>query len=112
MQFTMKLADKFLTLILLQLAGLYRLSGAYFGLPSVRRGATVVYLIGLTTRIIVGVRHGTPGFHRFTLWDFYEQLDDELFEMMATLSFFSFAALDIEVKLRTKLQIIPGNHHN
>ena len=91
---------------------LIRASLAYFRLPSVRRGATVVYLIGLTTRIIVGVRYGTPGFHRFTVRDFYEQLDDELFKMMAPLPFFSFAALDMEVKLRTKLQIIPENHHN
>jgi hypothetical protein len=85
---------------------------ASFGLPSVQRGATVVYLVSLTAWIIVGIRYGTLGFHPFTLWDFYEQLDDELFEMMAAFSFFSFAALDLEGKLRAKLQIDPENHHN
>ena len=75
---------------------------AHFGLPSVRRGAMVVYLISLAAWMIVGLRYGTLGFHPFTLWEFYEQLDDELFEMMAALSFFSFAVLDLEGKLRTR----------
>ena len=73
---------------------------AYFGLPGVRRGATAVYLIGLVVWLIVGIRYGTLGFHPFTLWDYYEQLDDELFEMMVAFSYFSFAALDLEGRLR------------
>lgn len=77
----------------------------HFGLPGVMRGAVIVYLISLVAWIIVGLRYGTLGFHPFTLWGYYLQLDDELFEMMAALSFFSFAALNalnIEGNLRSK----------
>jgi hypothetical protein len=75
---------------------------AHFGLPLVRRGAVIVYLFGLVAWMIVGLRYGTLGFHPFTLWGYYRQLDDELLELMAALSFLTFALLNLEGVLRTK----------
>jgi hypothetical protein len=62
------------------------------GLPLVDRRATSVYVVVLAVWVFVGIRFGTLGFHPFSIWDHYTQLDDEVFELGAA---YAFAALGI-----------------
>lgn len=64
-------------------------------LPVVTRHASLVYLVWLAAWIIVGVRSGTLGFHPFSLWGEYTQLDDELFEYGAAQAFLCLVVLDV-----------------
>lgn len=59
--------------------------------PSIVR----IFLISLAVWIIIGVRFGTLGFWPISLWGHYNQMDDEIFELLAAYSFFSFSALDL-----------------
>ncbi len=68
------------------------------------------YLIGLLTWIIIGVRFGTLGFHPFSLWGYYTQMDDEIFELFAAYSFFSFSFLDLAHWLKENREENKGNH--
>lgn len=54
-----------------------------------------VYVWSLLIWIIVGLRFGTLGFHPFTFYEeqYYTQVDDEIFELLAAYSFFCFAVL-------------------
>ena len=58
-----------------------------------------VYGIGLVAWIVVGLRFGTLGFSPFSLWGYYTQLDDEIWELFAAFAFFSLAALDLAHRL-------------
>jgi hypothetical protein len=64
-------------------------------LPVVTRYASLVYLVWIAAWIIVGVRSGTLGFHPFSLWGEYTQLDDELFEYGAAQAFLCLVVLDL-----------------
>ncbi|GAA0909273.1 hypothetical protein [Pseudonocardia zijingensis] len=64
-------------------------------LPVVTGHATLVYLVWVAAWIIVGVRSGTLGFHPFSLWGEYTQLDDELFEYGVAQSFLCLVVLDL-----------------
>jgi hypothetical protein len=72
-----------------------RLLADYYRLPVPNRVAIIVYVITLTTWLIVGVRFGTLGFHPFSFYeeDYYTQMDDEIFECMAAYSFLSFGIM-------------------
>jgi len=67
-------------------------------LPVVTFYATVTFVIVLTVWLILGIRFGTLGFHPFSLWGYYTQMDDEVFEFYAAFSFFVFALLDFQMK--------------
>ena len=71
-----------------------RPNGLLQHLPVVSPGARRVYLIGFCVWLIIGLRFGTLGFHPFTLWGYYTQMDDEIFELFAAYSFFAFSLLD------------------
>jgi hypothetical protein len=79
----------------------------YHGLPMVEPTSTRVYLLSLAVWISVGIRFGTLGFHPFSLWGYYGQLDDEIFELLAAYSFLSFALLDLRFKLKGRLYRRP-----
>jgi len=70
-------------------------------LPRVHPRLARIFLVGLIAWIIIGVRFGTLGFHPFSLWGYYTQMDDEIFEFVAAYSFFAFAVLDLVSRRRT-----------
>lgn len=55
--------------------------------------ATRIYALSLTTWVLVGLKFGTLGFHPFSFYErqYYNQMDDEYFEMMAAYSFMVYA---------------------
>ena len=74
----------------------------YSGLPMSELTTSYVYLVSLGVWVVIGVRFGTLGFHPFSAWGYYGQLDDEVFELLAAYSFFAFALLDFRFKLRRR----------
>jgi hypothetical protein len=64
-------------------------------LPVVTTPASLVYLVWLAAWFIVGARSGTLGFHPFSLWGEYTQLDDELFEYGVAQAFLCLVVLDL-----------------
>ncbi|HYT83488.1 MAG TPA: hypothetical protein VEK86_08550, partial [Gemmatimonadales bacterium] len=58
-----------------------------------------VYGIGLVAWVVVGLRFGTLGFSPLSLWGYYTQIDDEIWEFFAAFGFFSLAALDLAHRL-------------
>jgi hypothetical protein len=64
-------------------------------LPVVDRLATHVFVIVLGVWVFLGVRFGTLGFHPFSLWDHYTQMDDEMFEFGAAYAFVSLSVCDL-----------------
>jgi len=67
---------------------------AHYHLPRVHPGVARLFLVGLGVWIVIGLRFGTLGFHPFSVWGHYTQLDDEMFEFIAAYCFFAFALLD------------------
>ena len=63
--------------------------------PIPHRFASYAYAGSLAVWIFVGLRFGTLGFHPFTVYaeKYYTQMDDELFELFAAFSFFTFSVL-------------------
>lgn len=72
-----------------------RLVADYYRLPVPSRVAIVVYVITLTTWLVIGIRYGTLGFHPFSFYEanYYTQMDDEIFECMAAYSFLTFSIM-------------------
>src|SRR5437667_63564 len=58
-----------------------------------------VYGIGLAAWVVVGVRFGTLGFSPLSLWGYYTQMDDEIWEFYAALGFCALTALDLAHRL-------------
>jgi hypothetical protein len=58
-----------------------------------------VYGFGLLVWIIVGLRFGTLGFSPFSLWGYYTQMDDEIFEFFAAYAFLTFSAVDLAYRV-------------
>lgn len=63
-------------------------------LPQVPQGARNVFLVSLGLWVFVGLRFGTLGFHPYSLWGYYTQMDDEIFEFCAAYSFWTWSLLD------------------
>jgi uncharacterized protein with PQ loop repeat len=74
-------------------------------LPVVAFYTVTVFLVSLAAWIIIGIRFGTLGFHPFSLWGHYTQMDDEVFELFAAYSFFALAVLDLTFKRMRSRQI-------
>lgn len=64
-------------------------------LPTVSPDTKRIYLISFVMWVIIGLRFGTLGFHPYSLWGYYTQMDDEFFEFFAAYSFFAFSVLDV-----------------
>jgi hypothetical protein len=56
-------------------------------------GGAVIWLCAWS---VVGIRYGTLGPHPFSLWGYYTQLDDELFEYGSAFAYFCLVLLDID----------------
>ena len=66
------------------------------------------YGIGLLTWLIIGVRFGTLGFSPLSLWGYYTQMDDEIWEFFSALGFLSLASLDLAHRLAGSQRLTPG----
>jgi len=67
-------------------------------LPVVTRQAIVIAIITLIIWLLLGVRFGTLGFSPLSVWGYYPQMDDEVFEVCAAYSYFVVALLDLQAK--------------
>ncbi|TKB07419.1 hypothetical protein [Desulforhopalus sp. IMCC35007] len=65
-------------------------------IPIINNAILQIYIFSLIVWGIIGVRFGTLGFSPFSLWGYYTQMDDEIFELLAAFSFFSFALTDFQ----------------
>ena len=66
----------------------------HLGLPHISPIATRVFTIALAAWFIIGIRYGTLGFHPYSVWGHYTQMDDELFEFFMAFAFMTYALLD------------------
>ena len=68
----------------------------YLSFPTPSKFAIGVFLVALTTWVIIGLRFGTLGFHPYSFYteNYYTQMDDEVFEFLIAFSFFSFSVLN------------------
>ena len=64
--------------------------------PIPNRFAVAVFLTTLFIWMFIGIRFGTLGFHPFSLYveQYYNQMDDEIFEFLAAYSFLTFSILN------------------
>lgn len=69
-------------------------------LPAIVHQTIMIAAITFIIWLMVGIRFGTLGFSPFTLWGYYTQMDDEIFEFLAAYSYFAFALLDFEFKYK------------
>src|SRR6266516_2069784 len=70
-----------------------------------------VYGIGLAAWVVVGLRFGTLGFSPLSLWGYYTQMDDEIWEFYAALGFLALAALDLTHRLaETRRTRVPPSY--
>jgi hypothetical protein len=72
---------------------------ARYDLPVVARTATHVFLVVLAVWAFLGIRFGTLGFHPFSVWGHYTQMDDEVFELGAAYAFLALACLELARRL-------------
>lgn len=68
----------------------------YIRFPVPGRYGLLIFLVALLVWISVGLRFGTIGFHPFSFYaeNYYTQMDDEIFELFAAYSFFSFSVMN------------------
>jgi hypothetical protein len=71
-------------------------------LPVVTRHASLIYLAWFCVWLIVGVRYGTLGSHPFSLWGYYTQLDDEIFEYGTAVAYTCLVILDVSEVRRSR----------
>lgn len=74
----------------------------YF-LPISSPQTVLVFAITLAVWLFIGIRFGTLGFHPFSFYqeNYYNQMDDEMFEFMAAYSFLCFSVTDRLKGLKT-----------
>lgn len=72
-----------------------RIIAHFFDLPIPTINASYIFIICLIIWLMVGIRFGTLGFHPFSFYieNYYTQMDDEIFELLAAYSFFSFSVI-------------------
>src|SRR5439155_1046050 len=70
-----------------------------------------VYGIGLAAWVVVGVRFGTLGFSPLSLWGYYTQMDDEIWEFYSALGFCALTALDLAHRLAESRRMrVPASY--
>lgn len=72
-------------------------------LPLLTNQVIIIATTTLAIWIVVGLRFGTLGFSPLSLWGYYTQMDDEIFEFGAAYSYFSFAMLDFQLKYAARV---------
>lgn len=70
--------------------------------PMIDPFAARILGVGLVVWLISGLRFGTLGFSPLSLWGYYTQMDDEIFEFYAAFTFFTLAVLDLRHRLAAK----------
>lgn len=80
---------------LLQRAPAWRVLLRRLGAPLVDPFVARIYGLGLAAWVVVGVRFGTLGFSPLSLWGYYTQFDDEIWEFYAAFGFLALAAFDL-----------------
>ena len=67
----------------------------YYSLPVASRHVVIVFCISLLIWVVIGIRFGTLGFHPFSFYveDYYNQMDDEIFECLVAYSFFCYGVM-------------------
>ncbi len=70
----------------------------YYAIPLPNRFVSLVFIICLIVWIFIGVRFGTLGFHPFSFYaeNYYNQMDDEIFEFFAAYAFFCFSVMEFQ----------------
>jgi hypothetical protein len=68
--------------------------------PTDSSTTTRIYAITLAAWIIVGIRCGTLGFGPMTVWGYYTQMDDELYEFLTAYDYFTFAFLGLHYAIK------------
>lgn len=76
----------------------------HYDLPRFHPAVVRIFLLGLGLWFVIGVRFGTLGFHPFSIWGYYTQFDDEIFELVAGYSFFVLVLLDRTCRARESAQ--------
>ncbi len=71
----------------------------HYNISTLGGSAARILLVGLLIWLVIGIRFGTLGFHPFSLWGYYTQMDDEIFEFLAAYAFMAFAVLNIPWKI-------------
>ncbi len=71
-------------------------------LPIVSTHLSRVYLVTIVTWVIVGIRFATLGFTRFSLFGYYNQADDEIFETMSAYCYATLMVLDVAARARER----------
>lgn len=84
---------------LLERAAAWRILLRRLGAPLLDPFVAKVYSLGLAAWILVGVRFGTLGFSPLSLWGYYTQFDDEIWEFYAAFGFLALASLDFTHRL-------------
>ena len=69
----------------------------YHKIPLPHYYASFIYTMSIAAWLVIGIRFGTLGFHPFSFYEenYYTQMDDELFELLAAYSFFSFSIFEM-----------------
>lgn len=62
--------------------------------PAISRWPSIIFAISLLVWLLIGFRFGTLGFHPFSLWEYPNQMDDEIFEALLAYCFLSLALLE------------------
>jgi len=67
----------------------------FFRFPVSNRFATLVFIVTLVVWIFIGLRFGTLGFHPYSFFteQYYNQMDDEIFEFFSAYTFLCFSVL-------------------
>lgn len=66
----------------------------HYSIPIPNRFVVYIFFIILFIWLFIGIRFGTLGFHPFMLFHYKSQMDDEIFEFLASYSFFAFSIMD------------------
>ena len=77
------------------------------------RFSTIIFSLSLIVWVAVGIRFGTLGFHPYSFYEtqYYNQMDDEIFELFAAYSFFTYSLISLFVVVKpsnNKLSIKAG----
>lgn len=70
-------------------------------LPVPHRLASIVFIVSIAGWVVIGLRFGTLGFHPFSFYaeNYYNQMDDEVFELFSAFSYFAFSFINFGRKI-------------
>jgi len=74
-----------------------------FDILCVSKRTILIFSVALIVWVIVGIRFGTLGFHPFSVYaeNYYNQMDDEIFEFLSAISFLCYSFFDVLLSNRS-----------